>query len=177
MSKSIRSLLRPPALKEGDVVGVVAPAGPVDKEQLKAGLEVIRNMGFEPLLGKHIHTRSGFLAGSDKGRAQDLMDMFRNPEVRAIFCARGGYGVNRILSLLKPAEIRAHPKIVVGSSDITLLLHFLLQKCGLVAFHGPMVAGSFGRTEMKKSQRQFKSLLMGDSKGKVFHSAKAKVVS
>ena len=177
MSKSIRSLLRPPALKEGDVVGVVAPAGPVDKEQLKAGLEVICNMGFKPLLGKYIHARSGFLAGADKARAQDLMDMFCNPEVRAIFCARGGYGANRILSLLNPAEIRANPKILVGSSDITLLLHFLMQKCGLIAFHGPMVAGSFGRTEMKKSRRQFKALLTGDSKSKVCHFPQAKVFS
>ena len=177
MSKLKCSLLRPPALKEGDVVGVVAPAGPVDKEQLQAGLEVICKMGFKPLLGKHIHARSGFLAGPDKDRAQDLMDMLRNPEVRAIFCARGGYGVNRILSLLKPSEIRAHPKIVVGSSDITLLLNFLVQKCGLIAFHGPMVAGSFGRAEMKKSRRQFKALLTGDSKSKVFHAPKAKVFS
>ena len=177
MSKSIRSLLRPPALKEGDVVGVVAPAGPVDKAQLETGLDVIRSMGFKPLLGKHVHARSRFMAGPDKDRAQDLMDMFRNPEVRAIFCARGGYGANRILSYLKPAVIRAHPKIVVGSSDITLLLHFLVQKCGLVAFHGPMVAGSFGRAEMKKSRRQFKALLTGDEKIKVFHSPKAKVFS
>ena len=175
MSKSIRSLLRPPALKEGDVVGVVAPAGPVDKAQLETGLDVIRSMGFKPLLGKHVHARSRFMAGPDKDRAQDLMDMFRNPEVRAIFCARGGYGANRILSYLKPAVIRAHPKIVVGSSDITLLLHFLLQKCGLVAFHGPMVAGSFGRTDMKLSRRIFKALLTGDNK--VFHAPRAKVVS
>ena len=175
MSKSIRSLLRPPALKEGDVVGVVAPAGPVDKEKLKSGLEVISKMGFKPLLGKYIHARTGFLAGSDKERAQDLMDMFRNPEVRAIFCARGGYGVNRILSLLKPAEIRANPKIVVGSSDITLLLHFLIQKCGLVAFHGPMIAGSFGRTAMRMSRLKFKELLTGDNK--VFHASRAKVLT
>ncbi len=177
MSKSIRSLLRPPALKEGDVVGVVAPAGPVVTTQLETGLDVLRSMGFKPLLGKHVHVRSRFMAGPDKDRAQDLMDMFRNPEVRAIFCARGGYGANRILSYLKPAVIRAHPKIVVGSSDITLLLHFLVQKCGLIAFHGPMVAGSFGRAEMKKSSRQFKALLTGDTKTKVFHSPKAKVFS
>ncbi len=177
MSNSIYSLLRPPSLKEGDVVGVVAPAGPVDRVQLKIGLEVIGSMGFKPLLGKHIYARSRFMAGSDKDRAQDLMDMFRNPDVRAIFCARGGYGANRILSHLEPDEIRAHPKAVVGSSDITLLLNFLAQKCKLVAFHGPMVAGSFGRTEMKKSRLQFKSLLMGDTKSKIFHSPRAKEFS
>ncbi len=177
MSNSLRSIIRPPSLREGDVVGVVAPAGPVDRGQLETGLEVIRTMGFEPLLSRHIYARSRFMAGPDKDRAQDLMDMFRNPEVRAIFCARGGYGANRVLPHLKPDEIRAHAKVVVGSSDITLLLHFLVQECGLVAFHGPMIAGSFGRAEMKKSRRQFKALLTGDAKGKVFHSPRAKVFS
>ena len=177
MSKSIRPLIRPPQLKQGDVVGVVAPAGPVDKDQLETGLEVIRAMGFEPRLGRHIYARSRFMAGCDKDRAQDLMDMFRDPGVQAIFCARGGYGANRILPHLKPQTIRAKAKVVVGSSDITLLLHFLVQNCGLIAFHGPMVAGSFGRAEMKQSQRQFKALLTGSAKGRVFQAPRAKVFS
>lgn len=177
MSKSIRPLIRPPQLKQGDIVGVVAPAGPVDRSQLETGLEVIRGMGFEPLLGRHVHARSRFMAGPDKDRAQDLMDMFRDPQVRAIFCARGGYGTNRVLPHLKPGTIRANAKVVVGSSDITLLLHFLVQKCGLIAFHGPMVAGSFGRAEMKQSQRQFKGLLTGSVKGRNFHAPRAKVFS
>ncbi|MBT5869871.1 MAG: LD-carboxypeptidase [Nitrospinaceae bacterium] len=177
MSNSILPLLRPSSLRQGDVVGVVAPAGPVDKHQLEVGLEVIRRMGFEPVLSRNIHARSRFMAGSDKMRAQDIMDMFRDPEVRAIFCARGGYGSNRVLAHLDPDVIRRNAKVVVGSSDITLLLHYLVQKCGLVAFHGPMVAGSFGRAEMKKSQRQFKALLTGDVKARHFCSPRAKVFS
>ncbi len=177
MSNSIPSLIRPPRLNPGDVVGVVAPAGPVDKDQLEAGLQVIRAMGFEPRLGRHIYSRSRFMAGPDKDRARDIMDMFRDPGVRAIFCARGGYGANRVLPYLKPGEIRANPKAVVGSSDITLLLHFLVQKCGLVTFHGPMVAGSFGRAEMKQSKCQLKALLSGDDKGRVFRYSTAKVFS
>jgi len=177
MSNAICPLLRPPSVKEGDVVGVVAPAGPVDRVQLEIGLQVIRSMGFKPLLGRHIHARLRFMAGSDKDRAQDLMDMFSNPDVRAIFCARGGYGANRILSHLKPDKIRAHPKILVGSSDITLLLHFLTQECRLIAFHGPMVAGSFGRTKMKKSCRQFRALLTGDPNSKTFYASSTKVFS
>jgi len=177
MSNPIHPLIRPPQLKQGDVVGVVAPAGPVDKAQLDKGLEVIRAMGFEPRLGRHVYARSRFMAGPDKDRAQDLIDMFRSPEVRAIFCARGGYGVNRILPYLKPGLIRANPKVVVGSSDITLLLNFLVQNCGLVAFHGPMVAGSFGRAEMTQSRRQFKALLTGDARSRVLRSPQAKVFS
>jgi muramoyltetrapeptide carboxypeptidase len=176
MANSI-PIIRPSQLKRGDVVGVVAPAGPVEGKQLDAGLEVIRSMGFEPLLGRHVHSRSRFMAGPDKERAEDLMDMFRDPMVKAIFCARGGYGVNRVLSYLKPKLIRANPKIVVGSSDITLLLNFLVQNCGLIAFHGPMVAGSFGRTEMKQSRRQFKALLTGNDKMRVFRAPRAKIFS
>lgn len=177
MSNSIHSLIRPPQLKQGDVVGVVAPAGPVDKKQLETGLAVIRAMGFEPLLGRYVYARSRYMAGPDPDRAQDLMDMFQNPEVRAIFCARGGYGANRILPHLNLKIIRANPKAVVGSSDITMLLNFLVQHCGLIAFHGPMVAGSFGRTEMKQSRWKFKALLTGDSKSRVFRSPQAKVFS
>ncbi|MGP0565859.1 S66 peptidase family protein [Nitrospina sp. 32_T5] len=157
MAKS--RLTRPKKLKQGDAVGIVAPAGPVDPEQLEKGLRVIRGMGFQPVLGENIAARNGFLAGNDADRAQDLMAMFENPEIKGIFCARGGYGVNRILPLLKPKVIQANPKVVVGSSDITLLLLYLLQKCSLIGFHGPMVSGSFGCRPMTLSKTQFRKTL------------------
>ncbi len=157
-------------------MGVVAPAGPVDPEHLEKGLKVIERMSFVPLLGRHVSARTGFLAGSDENRAQDLMDMFVNPDVKAIFCARGGYGVNRVIPLLNPGVIRKNPKIIVGASDITLLLLYLQQKCSLVAFHGPMVAGNFGRHAMKKTKKQFQNLLMGEADGKKLLSPQAKVL-
>ncbi|MEK9629240.1 MAG: LD-carboxypeptidase [Nitrospinota bacterium] len=161
MSKNSRSLIRPQKLNAGDKVAVVAPAGPVERESLDKGLDVISEMGFQPVPGKHVYKRSRFLAGTDSQRANDIMDMVRNPEIKAIFCARGGYGTNRILQYLDPKVIRANAKIFVGSSDITLLLHYLYLQCGVVGFHGPMVAGSFGRAPMKQSQKQFKNILMG----------------
>ncbi len=173
MSKKSRTLVRPPKLHRSDKVGIVAPAGPVDKKQLQNGLDVISEMGFEPVLGKYVHARSRFFAGTDSQRAKDLMDMVRNPEIKAIFCARGGYGTNRVLELLDSKVIRANSKIFVGSSDITLLLHYLYLHCGVLGFHGPMVAGSFGRAPMKQSQEQFKNILMG--KSSVLHCRKAKV--
>jgi len=175
MSKKIKSLTRPPKLNSGDKVGVVAPAGPVDKTQLQKGLSVISEMGFQPVLGKHVYKRSRFFAGTDLQRAKDIMDMVLNPEIKAIFCARGGYGTNRILEHLDPRAIRAHAKIFIGSSDITLLLHYLYLHCGLVGFHGPMVAGSFGRAPMKQSQEQFRNILMG--KPTSLFCRKAKVFS
>ena len=125
MSKKTLSLIRPPKLNSGDKVGVVAPAGPVDKQQLQNGLDVVSKMGFQPILGRNVSFRSRFLAGTDLQRAKDIMDMVRNPEVKAIFCARGGYGTNRVLKYLDAKVIRANAKIFVGSSDITLLLHYL----------------------------------------------------
>ncbi len=177
MSKKTQSLIRPSKLNPGDIVGVVAPAGPVDKEQLQNGLDVISEMGFQPVLGKYVHSRSRFLAGTDSQRAKDIMDMVRNPEIKAIFCARGGYGTNRVLDHLDGKVIRAHAKIFVGSSDITLLLHYLYLQCGVLGFHGPMVAGSFGRSPMKKSREHFKNILTGKPLAKSLSCKSSKVFS
>ena len=101
-----KKLIRPKKLKKGDRVGVVAPAGPVDREFLEKGLKVLRSMKLEPVLGKYLFSQRGYLAGKDEDRADDLMSMFENQDVKAILCARGGYGANRLLPLLKPAIIR-----------------------------------------------------------------------
>lgn len=174
--KNDNQLRRPKALNKGDVVGVVAPAGIVNPDALKKGLNVLKRMGFQPELGKHVFSRNRFLAGTDRERAGDLMEMFENPEVKAIICARGGYGVNRILPCLRPAAIRRNPKIFVGASDVTLLLIYLNQKCSLVVFHGPMVAGDFGRHAMRKSKPQFLGLLTGQASGKTLATSKARVL-
>ncbi len=157
-------------------MGVVAPAGPVDPKELEAGLKVIRGMGFHPVLGDYVYDRKHFLAGEDQDRADDLMAMFENPDIKAIFCARGGYGVNRVLPLLDSKIIRKNPKIVVGSSDITLLLIYLVQKCGLVAFHGPMVAGSFGCKPMRVSKTQYRKMLTGVKDGSRLSAPQARVL-
>lgn len=172
-----KNLIRPEKLKKGDVVGVVAPAGPVEADHLENGLKVLRSMKLEPLLGRHVLSRRAYLAGRDEDRAQDLMAMFENRDVKAIFCARGGYGVNRLLPWLKPKLIRKNPKIFVGASDITLLLLYLYQKCSLIGFHGPMVGGNFGRYAMKKSIKQFYDLLTGQSEGKRMQSPKARTLN
>ncbi len=176
MTTANRRLIRPKKLKQGDLVGVVAPAGPVDPQHLEAGLKVVRGMGFQPVLGRFVNDRQHFLAGEDEDRADDLMVMFQNPEIKAIFCARGGYGVNRILPLLDSRIIRKNPKVVVGSSDITLLLIYLIQKCGLVAFHGPMVSGSFGCRPMKISKTQFRKMVTGVKEGGLLTAPQAHVL-
>jgi muramoyltetrapeptide carboxypeptidase len=94
-------------------------------------------------LAPHLRQRRGFLAGSDRQRAEDLMGMFLDPRVKAMVCARGGYGSARLLPLLDYRAIRQHPKIVVGYSDITSLHLALLKQANLVSFHGPMLSSDF----------------------------------
>ncbi len=156
---------------------MVAPAGVVDPKELSKGLKVLRGMGLEPVIGEHVHSRRRYLAGTDRERSKDLMAMFEDKRVRAVFCARGGYGADRVISHLKAGVIRRNPKIFVGSSDITLLLLYLSQRCSLVTYHGPMVAGSFGRHPMTKSRKQFKDLLMGKEAGNRLASSKIRVLN
>ncbi len=171
-----KEIIRPENLQSGDLLGVVAPAGPVDPEALEKGLKVLKRLGFRLLVGKHVLSRDRFLGGSDEERAEDLIAMFKNPEVKGIICARGGYGVNRILHRITPKLVRQNPKILIGASDITLLLLHLVQRCGLVGFHGPMVAGNFGCHPMRASRKQFVNLLAGKSDGKKLSFPKAKVL-
>ncbi len=166
-----------PTLQPGDAIGVVAPAGPVEPGTLDKGVSVLRQMGFEPVPGRHVRKREGFLSGTDQERADDLMTMFRDPAIRAIVCARGGYGVNRVLPLLNANTIRKNPKRVVGSSDITLLLIYLNQMCRMVAYHGPMTAASFGNRAMTQSRKQFAQVLMGKPEGGSIQDSQGQVLT
>jgi muramoyltetrapeptide carboxypeptidase len=136
----------PPLLAAGDTVGIVAPASHIpraNEEYLEQGLERVRQMGFavkcSPSLLERKHL---YLAGKDEERAEELMTMFLDPEVKAILCSRGGYGAQRLIPHLDADRIHSHPKPFVGCSDITVLLIFLLQQCHVIPFHGPNVATS-----------------------------------
>ena len=172
----ILSLNKPKKLKKGDRIGIIAPAGAVDSNELEKGLKAVKRMGFSPVLSQHVGNKKRTMAGTDSERAFDLMTMFADSEIKGIFCARGGYGSNRILPLLTSKVIRDNPKVFVGSSDITALHIFLNQKCSLHTFHGPMIAGSFGRRDMKKSQKSFAEILMGKTSAKKMSSSKVKII-
>jgi muramoyltetrapeptide carboxypeptidase len=135
--------LKPPALQPGDVVGIVAPASDLKSDLLQAGCAALRQLGYEPFYFDSILDRDLYFAGSAERRARELEEMFVRDEVRAILCARGGYGSNYLLELLNLKKIKAHPKIFVGYSDITTLLTWFADAAGLITFHGPMVAKDF----------------------------------
>ena len=140
MSSSTIPRVKPPALKPGDAVGIVAPASNVKRGDLEAGCEGLRRAGYQPFYLESILDRDLYFAGLAQRRARELEEMFARDDVRAIVCARGGYGANYLLEELDLEKIKAHPKIFVGYSDVTTLLTYFSDAAGLVTFHGPMVA-------------------------------------
>ncbi|MHB1460450.1 MAG: S66 peptidase family protein [Armatimonadota bacterium] len=133
--------IRPKALQPGDCVGVVAPASPVSSDEVVyRSLEWLHRQGFRTKPGPSCFQRTGYLAGSDRCRADDLNAMFADPIIDGIICLKGGYGTPRILDLLDYETIAAHPKLFAGYSDITALLVAIYQRCHMVTFHGPMPA-------------------------------------
>ena len=129
----------PSLLKPGDTLGIVAPASPFDNELFDAGIRTLGDMGFNLSVHRDIYERKGYLAGSDRHRADHLMRVFDDPKIDGIICARGGYGAMRTLQFLDAERISANPKIFVGFSDITALLSFLSAYCRMVCFHGPTI--------------------------------------
>jgi muramoyltetrapeptide carboxypeptidase len=140
MSASSVQLVKPPALRSGDTVGIVAPASNIKQADLEAGCAALRRAGYRPFYLDSILDRDVYFAGSVERRVRELEEMFERDDVRAIVCARGGYGTNYLLDQLDLEKIEAHPKIFVGYSDITCLLTHFTDAGGLVTFHGPMVA-------------------------------------
>lgn len=140
MSSSRFQPVKPPALRPGDTIGIVAPASNLKRADLDAGCNALRSAGYRPLYLDSILEHDLYFAGSVDRRARELEDMFVRDDVRAIVCARGGYGANYLLNKLDLEIVKAHPKIFVGYSDITTLLTWFHDAAGLINFHGPMVA-------------------------------------
>jgi muramoyltetrapeptide carboxypeptidase len=137
--------VRPAALNPGDTVGIVAPSSGFRRDELEAGCAHLLRLGYKPFYLPSIFDRELYFGGSVKRRVDEFHEMFSRSEVKAILCARGGYGCNYLLPHLELDLIRANPKILVGCSDVTTLLTYLADAARLVTLHGPMVAGDFAR--------------------------------
>jgi muramoyltetrapeptide carboxypeptidase len=134
----------PPALNPGDTIGVVAPSGVVNRKRVERAISRLQQVGFQVKTYGDLYRSRGYLAGDDQTRVSELMSAFTDPVVRAIFPARGGYGIARLLHRLDYDQIRRQPKIVTGFSDITAL-HLALQRhCNLVTFHSPNLMDGLG---------------------------------
>ena len=140
-------IVKPKALRRGDAIGVVAPAGPVDRERMERALARVQERGFRIKTYGDIYRSRGYLAGEDEMRAAELMAAFADPETACVWCARGGYGVVRILDRIDFGVIARNPKVVVGFSDITLLHVTIQQQTSLLTFHAPNLQDGFGKPD------------------------------
>ena len=134
--------IKPPSLQPGDIVGIVAPASNINRELLEAGCATLRRLGYKPFYFDSIFEQDLYFAGTAERRARELQQMFARDDIRAIICARGGYGTNYLLNVLDLEKIISRPKIFVGYSDVTTLLTRFASR-GLITFHGPMVTKDF----------------------------------
>ncbi|MCG0277903.1 MAG: LD-carboxypeptidase [Thermanaeromonas sp.] len=167
MKETAHFLIKPPALKPGDTIGIVAPASPlVSPDYLERGIKRLESWGFRVALARSIYAfisrkDNEYLAGSDGERKRELESMFTSPEVKAIICLRGGYGSLRLLPQLNYGLFQANPKIFVGYSDITALHIAITQRARLVTFHGPMIYPELGGEPSTLTISSFLAVLTG----------------
>ena len=149
-----QSVIKPRRLKEGDLVGLVGPAGATfHPDRAEIARENLAALGLRVRFGDHLLDRYGYLAGRDEDRAADINGFFADPEVRAVLAQGGGWGCNRLLPLLDYERIRKNPKIVMGFSDVTGLILGIHAKTGLVTFHGPMGGSSWSEFTTDHARR------------------------
>ncbi len=140
------AVLKPAALRAGGRIAVIAPASSAKAERVDAGIAALRARGYEVVEGRHLRGSSPqYFSGTVEERLEDLHWAFGDAEVDAILCSRGGYGSNYVLERLDLGMMRDNPKIFLGYSDMTVLQTWLLDRAGLVSFHGPMAAADFDR--------------------------------
>ncbi|MFF8563751.1 LD-carboxypeptidase [Streptomyces albidoflavus] len=179
MPYSLSPLTRPARLAPGARVAVVAPAGPVPEEALGSGLDLLRGWGLDPVVAPHVldrHPAFPYLAGEDADRAADLQHAWCDPSVDAVFCARGGYGCQRMTSLLDWEAMRAaRPKPFVGYSDITALHEQFAVRLGVATLHAPMTATA-GFLKNEAAREHLRATLFDPEAVRVLTSATGRVL-
>ena len=154
-------MLKPRALKRGDRIAIVAPASPFNRDEFDDGIAEVRRLGFEPVYDQSVFARhtTGYVAGSPELRASAIDKAWKDDSIAGIIGVRGGYGSAQLLPLLDAGTARRTKKAFVGYSDLTSILNYLTLNVGLVAFHGPMLAGKLGRGEEGYDRASFERSL------------------
>ena len=176
----MRTLLKPERLCFGDTVGLVVPASPPpDPKAVDRAIEALERYGFKPKLGRHVRERHGFLAGDDRDRAADIMEMFADKQVKAIMCLRGGYGSARLLGRLDYGLIRRNAKIFSGFSDLTSLHCAFAKKVGMISIHAPMWNGGLQAKDLPEFTRAsfFRTVMEATPPGSMVSGLEKKSVS
>lgn len=153
--------VRPPPLRKGDTIAIVAPAGPVDPRRLSRGTRLLAEAGYVPRVAEGALDRDGYLAGGDARRAAQVEWALSLPEARAVMAARGGYGTTRLLPLVDWARFARSPRLLVGYSDLTAILSYVSTRLGVPAVHGPMAAADLAAHADGESLDAFARLAAG----------------
>ncbi len=148
-----KKMITPPYLKKGDTIAIVATARKNIEDNLKPAISWLQNWGLEVVIGNTIGLDKNQLAGTDEQRAADFQAQLDNPNIKMIWCVRGGYGTVRIIDLLDFTQFKQHPKWIVGFSDVTVL-HSHLNTMGYQSIHGIMPVSSKATEEAKESLRK-----------------------
>ena len=141
--------LYPPALKKGDTIAIVAPAGQLSSDKLfDQGVEILKQMGFKVVFPGNLWPGKTYLADSDEKRSLEFNTLLRNPDIQGLISLRGGFGCLRMIDKIDLKQVRKTPKIITGFSDITILQNFLIQQTGLVTMHGPVLTSLATSTDL-----------------------------
>lgn len=157
------NLIKPKQLNNGDKIAIIAPSGPVDIEKIHIAKKYFEEKGFVVELGKKINNKQDYLAGNDCDRLEDLHNAFLDKEIKAIICARGGYGALRLIDKIDYQIIKNNPKIFCGYSDITILNALFLKEANLITFSGPMAQSDFGDNIDQFTEKSFFKILTSNS--------------
>jgi muramoyltetrapeptide carboxypeptidase len=159
----VPKLTKPPRLKSGDKVAIIAPGSPPDfPDVIEKSEKLLHDAGFEVVLGEHVRDRNGFIAGSDDNRLKDLSNAITSEDITAIFCVRGGYGTGRIAMRTPFEALKKNPKIILGSSDLTNLLNGSCLDGEIVSFHGPTLQSLVADDCSDYTKRSFIQTIRGD---------------
>jgi len=167
-------IVKPKKLSPGDLIGIISPASnPENLELLDKNISYFEKLGYRIKLGKNIYSEDGFYAGNITERLDDIHTMFKDKDVKAIFCTRGGYGSTKLLDKLNYSLIKKNPKILVGFSDLTAVQLAILKKTGLITFSGPMPAvNDFSKFD-KDAEENFWEIMTKSKKiGKIQNPSK-----
>jgi len=174
------TFLKPDRINFGDTIGIIAPASaPPDPKAIDRAAAALERFGFKPKLAKNVRARLGFIAGTDRERAADVMSMFADKKVKAMICIRGGYGASRILDRLDYNLIRRNPKILSGYSDITSLHGALMKKCNLLSIHAPMLNGALADPKVPEFTKKsfFRTVMEAKPAGSICQGYEGKTIS
>jgi muramoyltetrapeptide carboxypeptidase len=169
-------IIKPTALREGDTVAVVAPASNLKAEYLARGVSEIERLGFRVKYDPGILDKARYTAGDDRRRAVELMHAFTDPEIKAVWAARGGYGSMRLFKLLDENALRERPKVFIGYSDMTALHMYFYRRFGWVTFHGPMAAKDLAGGESHYDRVTLMNAITGVSPVGEIHSPRTETL-